>query len=476
MKSSVIGSAAVDPHTAHAEPSRFPPGFLWGAGTSAYQVEGSPLADGAGPSNWHRFSHTPGMVHNGETGDVACDHYHRIEADVALMRSLGLTAYRFSVAWSRVLPAGRGRVNTAGLGFYERLVDTLLGSNIQPLVTLFHWDLPAALDDRGGWLNPDSPRWFADYADVVIRALDDRVHLWTTLNEPWVVADRGYLHGVLAPGHRSPFEAAIAAHHLLSAHAHGVTAYRASGRHEIGLVVNIEPQYPATDSEADHAAARRVDAYINRHYLDPVFLGTYPDELREMYGEAWPGFPVSEVEALRQPVDFVGVNYYTRSVTRADPRVYPTRAQPVPQPHATHTEMGWEVYPAGLADTLRLLRARYGEVPLYLTENGAAFDDPPAGPDGVIEDPLRVSYLRTHLGTARDALASGIDLRGYFAWSLLDNFEWNHGYSKRFGLVHVDYGTLQRTPKASARFYAHVIRTHGASLDIASADDDRVSP
>lgn len=445
---------------------RFPDGFLWGAATSAYQIEGSPLADGAGPSIWHRFSHTAGRTANGETGDVACDHYRRYAEDVALMRDLGLNAYRFSISWSRVLPEGRGRVNAAGLGFYDRLVDTLLAAGIAPNVTLYHWDLPAALDDRGGWLNPDIAHWFADYARVVVDKLDDRVEMWSTLNEPWVVTDGGYLLGALAPGHRSLFEAPIATHNLLRAHAAAVEAYRASGAHRIGIVVNLEPKYEASSSEEDRAATRRADAYMNRQYLDPLLLGGYPYELCEIFGEAWPDHPASELEYLKQPIDFVGVNYYTRSVTRDNPGAWPVRAGRVEQPRHAHTETGWEVYADGLTDTLKWVTERYGRIPLYVTENGAAFYDPPQAIDGGIEDPLRVAYFRSHLRAAHTALCQGVDLRGYYAWSLLDNYEWSLGYSKRFGIVHVDYETQQRTPKASARFYSEVIRTHGSVLDV----------
>src|SRR5512134_2025036 len=316
----------------------FPPGFLWGAATSAYQIEGSHLADGAGPSIWHRFVHTPGLVRDGDTGDVACDHYQRFESDVALMKSLGLKAYRFSIAWARVLPEGRGRVNPGGLRFYERLVDKLLEAGIQPMATLYHWDLPAALDDRGGWLNPDVADWFADYASVLFRALDDRVKLWATLNEPWVVTDGGYLFGTLAPGHRNRFEAPIASHHLLRAHGRAVQAYRAQGKHRIGLVVNLEPKYAASDSAADRAATERAHAYMNRQYLDPVLLGSYPDELREIFGEAWPQWPAEDMKLIRRPLDFLGINYYTRSVTRHDDAAWPVRASRVLQKQATYTE------------------------------------------------------------------------------------------------------------------------------------------
>jgi beta-glucosidase len=443
---------------------RFPAGFLWGAATSAYQIEGSPLADGAGPSNWHRFAHTPGLTRNGDTGDVACDHYRRFRDDVALMRELGLTAYRFSISWSRVLPLGTGSVNAAGLAFYERLVDTLLENGIAPMATLYHWDLPAALDDRGGWLNPDIAHWFADYARVLFRALDDRVTMWVTLNEPWVVTDGGYLHGTLAPGHRNRYEAPIASHHLLRAHGAAVQAYRTEGRHRIGLVVNLEPKYPASESAEDAAATRRADAYMNRQYLDPVFLGRYPDEMQEIFGDAWPAWPQHDFDLVRAKLDFLGINYYTRNVTRADGAAWPVRATGVRQDRAVYTETGWEVFPQGLTDTLTWVRSRYGDLPLYITENGAAFPDPASSAVPLPEDTQRVDYLRSHLRAVHTAIQGGCDVRGYFCWSLLDNLEWSLGFSKRFGIVHVDFATLQRTPKASARLYASVIASNGTVL------------
>jgi len=455
----------------------FPADFLWGAATSAYQIEGSPLADGAGASIWHRFVHSPGRTANGESGDVACDHYRRYQADVQLMKQLGLTAYRFSIAWGRVIPAGTGPSNPAGIGFYDRLTDALLAAGIQPVATLYHWDLPAALDDRGGWLNPDIAHWFADYARLMYRALGDRVALWVTLNEPWVVTDGGYLHGALAPGHRNLFEAPIASHNLLRAHGAAVQAGRAEGGHRIGLVANLEPKYPASEDAADVAATQRADAYMNRQYLDPVFLGCYPTELSEIFGPAWPRFPASDFELIRQPIDFLGVNYYTRSVTWHDDSALPVRAGSVRQPQSAYTETGWEVYPAALTRTLLWVKERYGGLPLYITENGAAFYDPPRPIAGRVDDPLRVDYFREHLRAAHCAIEQGVDLRGYFAWSLLDNFEWSLGYSKRFGLVHVDYETQNRTPKASARFYADVIRTRGAALrESLTAENARGKP
>jgi beta-glucosidase len=444
----------------------FPPDFLWGAATSACQVEGSPLADGAGPSIWHRFAHS-GRTESGETADVACDHYRRYREDVSLMAQLGLRAYRFSIAWSRVLPGGCGSANPAGVDFYSRLVDALLEHGIQPSVTLYHWDLPAALDDRGGWLNPDIAGWFADYAALMYRALGDRVGMWATINEPWVIVDAGYLHGVHAPGHHDVHEAPRASHNLLRAHGCAVQAFRAECSGSIGIVVNLEPMDAASDRPEDVAATARADAYMNRHYLDPLFLGTYPAELREIFGPAW-SEPVPEDMALiRQPIDFLGINYYKRGVMRDDPAAPPLRATRVPQPQHPHTVLGpeWEVYAPALTRALVGVRDRYGPIPLYITENGAAFHEPPRAGRGRIDDPLRVQYLRDHLLAARAAIGQGVDLRGYFVWSLLDNFEWAAGYAPRFGIVHVDFGTQTRTPKASAAFYSEVIRSNGAILD-----------
>ncbi len=443
---------------------RFPAGFLWGAATSAYQIEGSPLADGAGPSTWHRFAHTPGKTEKGDTGDVACDHYRRVESDVGLMSELGLAAYRFSIAWARVLPVGRGRVNPRGLAFYDRLTDLLVARGIQPVVTLYHWDLPAALDDQGGWLNRDVADWFAEYARVVVRALGDRVALWTTINEPWVVSDSGYLHGVHAPGHRSLEEAPRAGHNLLRAHAAALQAIRAEGGRQAGLVVSLEPMTPASERPEDQMASRRADAYMNRQFLDPVFLGRYPDELAEIFGSAWPSFPEADFATIRQPLDFLGINYYTRGVTRHDPSAAPVYAAHAHQPGHLYTATNWEVYAPALTDVLTWVRDRYGPVPVYVTENGAAFDDPPRADGHVVDDPPRVAYVGDHLRAAYRSIERGVDLRGYFVWSLFDNFEWSQGYSKRFGLVHVDFDTQRRTLKRSALFYRDVIRSGGTVL------------
>ena len=446
---------------------QFPADFIWGTATSAYQIEGSPTADGAGRSIWHRFSHTPGNTWLNETGDVACDHYRRYKDDVAIMAELGANAYRFSIAWGRIFPQGTGAVNKKGIDFYSRLVDELLARGINPNATLFHWDLPEALDDRGGWLNRDIADWFADYATTMFDALGDRVKLWSTLNEPWVVTDGGYLAGVLAPGHSNLFEAPVATHNLLRSHGKAVERFRANSaakNGKIGITVNLEPKYPASDSPEDLAAVRRADAYMNRQFLDPAFLGRYPDEMREIFGEAWPEWSAEDMRLIKQPIDFVGVNYYTRKVERYWPDHLPLKTKHVPQPQRTETATNWEVFPEALTKVLLWVTERYGKPVIYITENGAAFYDPPHTIDGKIEDPLRVEYYRQHLRATHDAMQKGANVRGYYAWSLLDNYEWAHGYSKRFGIVHVDYSTQQRTIKSSGRYYAEVIRTKGAIL------------
>lgn len=452
----------------------FPADFLWGSATSAYQIEGSPLADGAGPSIWQRFLQTPELVRASdgsaftkirESGDIACDHYHRYAGDVALMKSLGMKAYRFSISWSRILPQGKGAINHAGIDFYDRLVDSLLQNGIEPNATLFHWDLPAALDDLGGWLNPDIANWFADYAALIFRKLDGRVKMWATLNEPWVVTDGGYLHGALAPGHRNLYEAPIASHNLMRAHGAAVKVYRDEGKHQIGLVVNLEPKYAATSSDADQAARQRAEAYMNRQYLDPVFHGKYPAEMKAIFGDAWPDWPAEDMALIRQPIDFLGINYYTRNVTCDDAKQWPVRASAVRQPQATYTETGWEVFAQGLTDTLLWVKQQYGDIPIYVTENGAAFFDPPVAEGGRVVDALRVDYLHKHLRAIHAARQQGVDLRGYYVWSFLDNLEWSLGFSKRFGIVHVNFETLERTPKDSALFYAKVIASNGKILE-----------
>ena len=444
--------------------TQFPTDFLWGVATSAYQVEGSPLADGAGPSIWHRFSREPGMTVEGATGDVACDHYTRYEEDVALMADIGVGAYRFSTSWARVLPKGRGRVNTKGLAFYDRLVDSLLERDILPFITLYHWDLPLELENKGGWLNDDTAKWFGDYSDLMFRAFCDRVPYWMTINEPAVIMEKGYVLGLYAPGHRNAAEAPVVARNLLRAHGYSVQAYRDRGDGCIGIAVNIQPKYPATDSPADAAAARRANAWRNQQFLDAIVLGAVPDELPEIFGREWRGLSDDDIKLINQPIDFIGLNYYTRIIVGDDAMTLPIRAKRVDQ-SGVLTLIGWEIYPGGLTETLLTLHERYNGIPIYITECGAAFKDPIAnGNDEEVPDPERVEFLRTHIQAAASAMEQGVDLRGFFVWSLLDNFEWNSGYTMPFGLYQVDFETQQRTLKTSGRFFAEVARSNAGVL------------
>ena len=443
----------------------FPNDFLWGAATSAYQIEGSPLADGAGPSIWHRWSHTPGRTRSGAGADVACDFYRRWESDVELMAQLGLQGFRLSLSWSRLLPEGTGRVNPRGLDFYARVIDRLLERGIAPNVTLYHWDLPVALDDRGGWLNPDVAEWFAEYASVAFEAFGDRVPMWATLNEPWVVCHDGYVSGCNAPGHVNLYEAPRVAVNLMRAHGAGVDAFRASGaKGRIGLVVNLAPIDPASDAPEDVEAAARCDTYFNRQYLDPALKGRWPERLPAIYGDAWPAHADRDLKRIAQPIDWVGINYYTRRVVAHDPAGWPDGIRSVLPKGALATETGWEVHAPSFTRIVNWVTERYGRLPLYVTENGAAFADPPAATNGRVDDPLRVEYLRTHLDALKDAIAAGADVRGYYVWSLLDNLEWSSGFTKRFGIVHVNFETLERTVKASGEWYRDAIRGAGAPV------------
>jgi beta-glucosidase len=449
--------------------TRFPDGFLWGASTSAYQIEGAVREDGRSPSIWDSLCRVPGAIHGGDTGDVAADHYHRYRDDVALMASLGLTAYRFSVAWPRVLPAGRGAVNEAGLDFYRRLVDELLAAGIEPHLTLYHWDLPQVLQDAGGWPARDSAHWFADYASAVFDALHDRVRFWTTLNEPWCSSLLGYADGVHAPGIRDPRQATRAIHHLLLGHGLAMQAMRAiDPSPSLGIVLNLQP---IRVGEADPSpllldAVRRVDGLRNRVWTEPVLRGRYPEDVAADL-EAFGGLPVrdDDLVTIGQPLDFLGVNYYADDILVSAPGgtiPHSPGVQDVvgrdPGPGAT--DMGWPVTPDGLRDLLLMLAASYPELPpIHVTENGVAYDDPIV--DGAVHDERRIAYLDAHLRALHAAIVAGVDVRGYFHWSLLDNFEWSHGFHMRFGLVHVDYDTQVRTLRDSARWYRDVIAHNG---------------
>ena len=448
--------------------SRFPDGFLWGVATSAQQVEGGASLGGRGESIWDRFARESGKIADGTVPDVTCDHYHRWRDDIALMRGLGLGAYRFSIAWPRVMPAGRGAVNAAGLDFYDALVDGLLEAGIRPFPTLYHWDLPQALQDEGGWASRGTASAFVDYATAVTRKLGDRVRQWVTHNEPWCIATLGHEEGHHAPGHLDPAEGLRVAHHLMLSHGWATTAIRREvPGAQVGLVNIHTPTYPATDSEADRDAARWFDGFFNRWYLDPVLRGTYPADAvadrvarGHLPGPELPFAPDGDLAAMSVPIDFLGVNYYSRVVMRAGDDGLPV-AVPPPASRPV-TDMGWEVYPDGLRESLLRIHRDYGPRPLYITENGAAYTDP-VNPDGRIDDARRIEYLRGHLEAAARAAAQGVPLAGYFLWSLLDNFEWGFGFQKRFGLYAVDPRDQRRLPKDSALWYREVVAANAVT-------------
>ncbi len=448
-----------------ADVVEFPEGFLWGAATAAYQIEGAVSEDGRGESIWDRFTHTPGKIEGGATGDVATDHYHRWRDDLALMSDLGLHAYRFSIAWPRVVPTGSGAVNQRGLDFYSALVDGLLERGIEPVPTLYHWDLPQPLEDAGGWTNRDTAERFGEYASVVFASLGDRVKRWITLNEPFCSAFLGYQIGVHAPGKRSMAAGIAAAHHLLLGHANAVERFRSGAVAEdgqIGITLDLQVSTPATDSEDDRRATDLAETMTGRWFLDPVMLGTYPQVAVEQFARL--GAPLDgvvregDLRRISAPLDFLGLNYYfRRHVTLSSEGLGWTALPPDrPQDH----EMPWMTDATALEERLNGLRANYPPIPIYVTENGVAFNDA-VSPDGGVHDPGRITYLNDHLAAVKRAIDEGTDVRGYFAWSLLDNFEWAYGYRPRFGIVHVDFDTQVRTPKDSAHWYADVIAQNG---------------
>ncbi|MEV4515855.1 GH1 family beta-glucosidase [Dactylosporangium sp. NPDC049525] len=460
------------------DPLTFPPGFVWGAATASYQIEGAVQEDGRTPSIWDTFSHIPGKTLGGDTGDVACEHYHRYREDVGLMKDLGVNAYRFSVAWPRVQPGGSGPANAKGLDFYRRLVDELLSHDITPWVTLYHWDLPQTLEDAGGWPARDTAARFADYATLVHGALGDRVRHWTTFNEPWCSAFLGYASGVHAPGRQHAPDALAAMHHLLLGHGQALQSIRATDPEaQLGITLNLYAISPADEHKAgDLDAARRIDGLANRIFLDPVLLGSYPaDVVADLAEVSDFGFVRDgDLEQIAQPLDLLGINYYSRHVVAAEDPDVP--AEPywraptswpgsetvrfLKRPGVPVTDMGWEVDAPGLTETLTRVARDYPAVPLYITENGAAYVDT-VGDDGSVDDADRVAYFDAHFRACHDAITAGAPLRGYFAWSLLDNFEWAWGYTKRFGMIRVDYDTQQRTVKASGHRFREVIKHNG---------------
>ncbi|SDD23117.1 GH1 family beta-glucosidase [Glycomyces harbinensis] len=440
----------------------FPEGFLWGTATASYQIEGAVAEGGRGPSIWDTFSDTPGKTWRGQTGRVACDHYHRLDEDVALMASLGVDSYRFSIAWPRIQPDGTGPANPEGLDFYDRLVDRLVAAGIKPMPTLYHWDLPQGFEDRGGWPARETAERFGEYAAIVGGRLSDRVHTWWTLNEPWCSAFLGYGNGHHAPGRTEPAAALAAAHHLNLAHGLAVQSLRAAGAERVSIALN------PTQCRGDEEAARIADGLANRVFFDPILKGEYPVDMMERtaHHTDWSFVRDGDLEQINQRIDLLGVNYYNPTWFRVNPDAPESPVQPGSAGIETwtpegleFTDMGWPIAPSGLTDLLVRLHKDYG-VPTMITENGAAYPTGP-GEDGEVNDVERVAYLRSHIAAVHDAIEAGADVRGYTAWSLMDNFEWAFGYDKRFGIVHVDYATQKRTPKASAKFYANVIAANG---------------
>ncbi|MFH9431498.1 GH1 family beta-glucosidase [Streptomyces sp. NPDC017615] len=436
-----------------------PADFRWGTATSAYQIEGAVAEDGRSPSIWDTFSHTPGKIDGDDNGDTACDHYHRWREDIGLMRRLGLDSYRLSIAWPRVMPGGDGPVNAKGLAFYDQLTDALLEAGITPSVTLYHWDLPQVLQDRGGWPERETAEHFAAYASAVAERLGDRVTHWTTLNEPLCSAWIGHLEGKMAPGWTNLTAAVRASYHLLLGHGLATQAIRAAApRAEVGIVNNLSTVHPATDSPEDAAAARRQDGHVNRWWLDPVHGRGFPADMVEVYGVELPKKP-GDLETIATPLDWLGLNYYMPAHVAADPEGPAPYTRSVRREGVPRTGMDWEIDASGIETLLLRLTEEYGARKLYVTENGSSFPDL-VGPDGTVDDPERRDYLETHLAACASAARKGAPLAGYFAWSLLDNFEWAYGYAKRFGLFHVDYATQARTMKASGRRYAEIIDAH----------------
>jgi beta-glucosidase len=442
---------------------QFPEGFLWGTATAAYQIEGAWNEDGKGEGIWDRFTHSPYRIANGDTGDVACDHYHRMPEDVALMKELGLQTYRFSISWPRVLPQGQGAVHPKGLDFYDRLVDELLKAGIAPNVTLNHWDFPQALQDKGGWPNRDSADWFADYARVMFDKLGDRVTLWSTHNEPWVIAFVGHAFGDFPPGIADFSQAFQTTHHLLLAHGRAVQVFRQGGyKGEIGIVLDLQHHQPATDSEADDVASQRAHEATHGLFLDPLFKGHYPEMLFEWIGPHAPRIHNGDMALISQPLDFLGVNHYMTFAVRFSHRggLFKMVREHMSAPNWGHTAMEWGINPAGLTAVLLNLKENYGNPKIYITENGCAVEDTP-NENGFVADWGRINYLRAHLIAVHEAIQAGANLHGYYVWSLMDNFEWAHGYQPRFGIVRVDYETGQRIPKKSANWYSEVIARNG---------------
>jgi len=441
---------------------KFPDNFLWGAATASYQIEGACTEDGKRESIWDQFSHIPGRIQGEDTGDVACDHYHRYREDVENMKTIVLKAYRFSVSWPRVIPEGKGKINEAGLGFYDCLVDELLKANIEPFITLYHWDLPQALQEKGGWKNNDTTGHFSDYAAILAHKLGDRVHHWITHNEPWVVSFLGHAFGTHAPGIMDFPTALQVCHHLLLSHGKALEVLKDIGDEntKVGITLNLSPAYPASEKEDDIKAAKIFDSFLNRWFLDPIFKGSYPADMWDYYQDKVPKILPEDMSIISRKIDFLGINYYTRSVVKANPKEKILKLTLLKPKGAEYTDMGWEIYPQGIYEILKRVQDNYCPNAIYITENGASFQDK-LDKEGKIQDDRRISYLKEHFSFAHKAIEEDVRLKGYFVWSLMDNFEWTYGYSKRFGLIYVDYTTQKRFFKESAYWYKKVIENNG---------------
>jgi beta-glucosidase len=439
----------------------FPKNFVWGTASASYQIEGAISQDGKGPSIWDEFSHRKGAIKNGDTGDIACDHYNKMQEDVNLMHKLGYPAYRFSVSWPRVYPSGKSILNERGLSFYDRLVDSLLKKKIEPYITLYHWDLPLSLEKEGGWLNRDTAEYFGEYTETVVRRLGDRVKNWITLNEPWIVLVCGYLLKVFPPGLFKPFSAMKVAHNLLLAH--GVSAARIKSlypKSNVGITNALMPVY-SYRLDKESSSVKRADAILNQLWLDPIFKGKYPDEIsKEVERQNKENLREGDLKIISTPIDFLGINNYSRMVVK--PVWFPFynfRPVNVKYKGAKFTSMDWEIFPEGLYVLLKRIREEYANPPVFITENGVAFYEKLES--GELQDPNRIHFLQEYLFSVHRAIMEGCDVRGYFVWTFMDNFEWASGYEKTFGLVHVDRNTLKRTPKASAHWYSHLIKKNG---------------
>ncbi len=444
----------------------FPKGFLWGSATASYQVEGAWDEDGKGESIWDRFSHTPGKMDTSDTGDVTCDHYHRYKDDIKLMKKIGLKAYRFSISWPRIFPNGTGKINKKGVDFYKNLIKELRKEGIEPVVTLYHWDLPQKIQDMGGWANRKTIDLFVKYAEVLFNEFGNSISFWITHNEPRVVAYQGHAFGRIAPGIKDKKMALQVAHHLLLSHGKTVRAFRNKGlRGKIGITLNLKPVYPKTNSPKDRKAAEVYDAYKNKWFSDPLFKGVYP-EVDSSYFKKEYGYPEirkGDMEIISTPIDFLGINCYSRSLVKYEKRNGDFNVKEICPKNSRYTTMNWEIYPKGIYDLLIGIKKDYGDIPLLITENGASFSDKLLE-DGRVHDKNRINYYKKYIKEIWKAIDKGVNLKGYFAWSFMDNLEWAFGFTKRFGLIYVDYKSLNRYLKDSAHYYSDIIKNNGIRM------------